>query len=103
MGTWRTFDVTGVRAVNNAVAVLDEAFAAGARLFDTSPMYGESEYVLARALVGRRAQALGATKVSTPSRDIGRQQIARALAYYEGHVDLYQVHNLVNWKAHLDV
>src|SRR4029079_15887551 len=32
----------------------------------------------------------------------GREQMRRALEYYDGHVDLYEVHNLVNWRGHLD-
>ena len=42
MGTWRTFDVRGHAAEANAHAVVDHALAAGATLFDSSPMYGES-------------------------------------------------------------
>jgi hypothetical protein len=30
----------------------------------------------------------------------GRAQITRALRLFSGRVDLYQVHNLVNWRAH---
>ena len=35
MGTWRTFDVRGEEEVARCRAVLDEAYAAGATLFDT--------------------------------------------------------------------
>ncbi len=42
-----------------------------------------------------------ATKVWTPSAADGRAQIDRALAFFGGSVDLYQVHNLVNWQGHL--
>lgn len=102
MGTWSTFDVSGSAAIENSRAVLDAAFAADARLFDSSPMYGAAEQVLGRGLEGRRGEAIVATKVWTRSTDEGRQQIARAMQYYGGRVDLYQVHNLVNWQAHLD-
>jgi len=102
MGTWSTFDVRGSDAEAGTRKVLDEAFAGGARVFDSSPMYGEAEGVLARGLRGRRGQAIVATKVWTPSTEDGRKQIARALQLFEGHVELYQVHNLVNWRAHLD-
>jgi aryl-alcohol dehydrogenase-like predicted oxidoreductase len=102
MGTWSTFDVKGAGPEANTRAVLDAALQAGACLFDSSPMYGEAERVLARGLEGRRDQAIVATKVWTPSADEGRVQIARALRLYGGRVELYQVHNLVNWRAHLD-
>jgi diketogulonate reductase-like aldo/keto reductase len=54
-----------------------------------------------RGLEGRREQALIATKVWTPSAREGREQIARALEWYGGRVDVYQVHNLVSWREHL--
>lgn len=102
MGTWNTFNVSGAAAEAVTRQVLDEALAAGARVFDSSPMYGEAERVLGLGLAGRREQAIVATKVWTTSTDEGRRQVERALRYYGGHVELYQVHNLVNWSAHLD-
>ena len=101
MGTWQTFDVQGPAAEAAAHAVVDTALAAGARFFDSSPMYGEAERVLGEALNGRRSQAIVATKIWTSSPREGRRQAARALAWYAGRVDLYQVHNLVAWQDHL--
>ena len=101
MGTWSTFDVKGVEPEAGTRLVLDAAFAGGARVFDSSPMYGEAERVLAQGVAGRRASAIVATKVWTPSTDDGRAQITRALRLFGGRVELYQVHNLVNWRAHL--
>lgn len=97
MGTWRTFDVHDAAAESARRAVTDAALERGANLFDTSPMYGEAERVLADTLRGRRAQAIVATKVWTPSREEGRAQIAAALEWY-GTIDVYQVHNLVAWR-----
>jgi len=101
MGTWRTFDVRGARAEANARTVVDVALATGANFFDSSPMYGEAERVLGAALEGRRNSAVVATKVWTASAAAGRTQIAQALALFDRNVDLYQVHNLVNWREHL--
>jgi aryl-alcohol dehydrogenase-like predicted oxidoreductase len=101
MGTWQTFDVGDAPGVANARAVVDQALANGARLFDSSPMYGAAERVLARALEGRRAQAIVATKVWARSPSEGRGQIERALALFGGTIDLYQIHNLVGWWEHL--
>jgi aryl-alcohol dehydrogenase-like predicted oxidoreductase len=103
MGTWRTFDVLGERDTGDRRTVVDAALAAGTTLFDTSPMYGESEQVLARALDGRRAGALIADKVWTSSAREGREQVRRALDLYGGTVDIYQIHNLVAWRTHLPV
>ena len=101
VGTWNTFDVRGPKAEADARARVREALAAGAELFDSSPMYGEAERVLALSLEGRRDEAMIATKVWTRSADDGRQQIARALRLFGGRIELYQVHNLVAWREHL--
>jgi aryl-alcohol dehydrogenase-like predicted oxidoreductase len=101
MGTWRTFDVRGEAAGAERREIVSAAMSAGTMLFDTSPMYGESERVLGRALQGRRENALVADKVWTPSLTEGRAQVQRALAWYGGRIDIYQVHNLVAWREHL--
>ena len=100
MGTWRTFDVRGP-AERNALSVVDAALASGANFLDSSPMYGEAERVLGESLRGRRDQALVATKIWAATLVEGRRQAERALAYFGGRVDLYQVHNLLNWQEQL--
>jgi len=95
MGTWRTFDVRGRDAEARCRAVLDAAYAAGATLFDTSPMYGAAERVLAEAMGARRADAIVADKLWTPDDAEAKRQAANALRWYGGLVDVYQVHNLV--------
>jgi aryl-alcohol dehydrogenase-like predicted oxidoreductase len=102
MGTWQTFDVRGTTAEANARAVTDQALAHGAHFFDSSPMYGEAERVLGGTLAGRRDEAIVATKVWASTLREGREQIRRALGFYGGRVDLYQIHNLLNWREHLD-
>ena len=103
MGTWQTFDVTGTAAEAGARLVVDRALSAGATFFDSSPMYGEAERVLGLALDGRRAEALVASKIWTSSARDGRRQAERALAFFGGRVDIYQVHNLVAWREQLDL
>jgi aryl-alcohol dehydrogenase-like predicted oxidoreductase len=101
MGTWKTFDVRGTRAEANAREIVDHALAAGVDFFDSSPMYGEAERVLGAALEERREEALVATKVWTRSSSEARSQVDAALRFFGGHVDLYQVHNLVSWRENL--
>jgi len=101
MGTWQTLDVRGPGPEAHARAIVDAALDTGARLFDTSPMYGRAEAVLGRTLEGRRQQALVATKVWTPSLADGGRQIAEALERFAGRIDVYQIHNLVAWREHL--
>jgi aryl-alcohol dehydrogenase-like predicted oxidoreductase len=103
MGTWQTFDVRGAQAESERRAIVDAALDSGITLFDTSPMYGESERVLAQALEGRRHRAIVADKVWTSSSREGREQMRRALDWYGGRVDIYQIHNLVAWREHLPV
>jgi diketogulonate reductase-like aldo/keto reductase len=58
-----------------------------------------AEELLAEALAGRRDEALVATKIWTSSLREGRAQLERAVAWYEGRVDVMQIHNLVAWEA----
>jgi aryl-alcohol dehydrogenase-like predicted oxidoreductase len=101
MGTWRTFDVRGEAARRNARAIVDMALQVGANFFDSSPMYGAAEHVLGETLQGRRDKALIATKVWATTRSEGQAQIKKALAFFGNCIDLYQIHNLVNWLEHL--
>jgi aryl-alcohol dehydrogenase-like predicted oxidoreductase len=95
MGTWQTFDTSAERT-----PIVDEALSAGMNLFDSSPMYGRAEDALARALGGRRSEAIIATKIWTSSASEGRAQAEHALRLF-GRVEIYQVHNLVAWKTEL--
>jgi len=103
VGTWKTFDVRGKGAETDARDRVSEALEPGSSFFDSSPMYGQAERVLGLALEGRRERAMVATKVWARSTDEGSRQIERALRFYGGWVDLYQVHNLVAWREHLPV
>ncbi|HVG01032.1 MAG TPA: aldo/keto reductase, partial [Chloroflexia bacterium] len=101
MGTWQTFDVRGAESEKARHAVVDAALSVGANFFDSSPMYGEAERVLGSALREARERALVATKVWAASAAQGRVQIERALGFFGGRVDLYQVHNLLAWHDQL--
>ncbi len=102
LGTYRSLDARGKKEETNARRVVDAALASGANFIDSSPMYGESERVLGATLQDRRGEAIVATKVWTASAHDGQLQIDRGLRFYGGRVDLYQVHNLLSWREHLD-
>jgi len=102
MGTSRTLDVRGRAAEATSRRIVEEALDAGASLFDSSPMYGEAERVLGLALDGRRDEAIVATKVWTADDAEAERQIEASLRHAHGHVELYQVHNLIAWPARLD-
>ena len=99
-GTWRVFDVDDERqsAVDSTV---DAAWSAGARVFDSSPMYGRAEARLGAALQHRRDDAFVATKLWTPDAAEAARQLDRQLAWFGGRIDLLQVHNLVGWPGRL--
>jgi aryl-alcohol dehydrogenase-like predicted oxidoreductase len=103
MGTWQTFDVYGKEEQSARRELVSVALDTTVRLFDSSPMYGEAERILGAALTGRRDRAIVATKVWSNDVHAGHDQIDRALLYFEGRVDLYQVHNLVRWREFLPV
>jgi aryl-alcohol dehydrogenase-like predicted oxidoreductase len=100
VGTARVFNVRGDPDQARCEAVVDAALESGSNLFDTSPMYGEAERVLAMALSDRRADTLVATKVWARTRAVGEQQLEQALAWF-GHLDLYQVHNALGVEDYL--
>jgi aryl-alcohol dehydrogenase-like predicted oxidoreductase len=100
LGTWQVLDVAASEQprVDEVVTTMLES---GARLFDSSPMYGRSEERLGAALRERRSEAVVATKIWTSSVEEGRAQFARQLEWFGGRVDVEQVHNLVEWRGQL--
>jgi aryl-alcohol dehydrogenase-like predicted oxidoreductase len=100
MGTSRTFDVPAVDATRQAVT--DAAIDHGATFVDSSPMYGNAERILGETLAARREQVTVATKVWTPDDEEAERQIDASLDFFGGHVEVFQVHNLVEWPTRLD-
>ena len=100
-GTWLGFDVAAgspdVAALREVVRVLR---AGGGTVLDSSPMYGRSETVTGELLAERPGPAFVATKVWTRGREAGIRQMTQSIALL-GHVDLMQVHNLLDWQTHL--
>jgi aryl-alcohol dehydrogenase-like predicted oxidoreductase len=100
MGTSKTFDIPSVDDTRRRVTTV--ALDAGARFVDSSPMYGHAERILGETLGARRAEVIVATKVWTPDDDEAERQIDASLAFFGGHVEVFQVHNLVAWRTRLD-
>jgi aryl-alcohol dehydrogenase-like predicted oxidoreductase len=99
LGTWQRLEAAA--RAGGHVDLVQHALDSGVRVFDSSPMYGRAEQLLAEALADRRDDAFVATKVWTLSRSEGRVQLAQAVDWFGGHVDLMQIHNLVAWRDHL--
>lgn len=101
MGTWQTFDVPGPEGEGRVRPLVNAAIRAGSTFIDSSPMYGEAERLLGLSLEGRRDDVQVATKLWTSNDAEAEHQAAQALDWYEGRVELYQVHNLVRWPERL--
>jgi aryl-alcohol dehydrogenase-like predicted oxidoreductase len=105
LGTWQTFDVGRSAADRTAQRDVLAAFvAAGGKLIDSSPMYGESERVVGDLVqaAGARSRVFIATKVWTRGEAAGIQQMETSSALLQANpVDLMQVHNLLDVGTHL--
>ena len=106
LGTWQAFDVG-----NSAVEleprrqVLARFAERGARVIDSSPMYGRAEAVVGRlvAELGIRDALFLATKVWTSGRSSGIEEMNRSFDLLKTEtLDLMQVHNLVDVGTHLE-
>jgi diketogulonate reductase-like aldo/keto reductase len=105
LGTWIQFDVDPSSPENkNLLQVLNDFQRSGARLIDTSPMYGRSEETIGRLTDDLDApnDLFYATKVWTQGEKQGIDQMHRSLQLMKRKtMDLLQVHNLVDYQVHL--
>jgi len=106
MGSWLTFDVgDDDRLRRQRRDVLQAFFDAGGAVIDSSPMYRSSEAVIGYCLkrIANTAALFSATKVWTyfTSDGIG-QMVESQRLWGSGPFDLMQIHNMVDWEAHLD-
>ena len=104
-GTYLGFDVSvGSAAYRRLPEVLGALFDAGGSVLDSSPMYGRAEEVVGKLLTpADRKRAFLATKVWTRGRAAGIAQMERSLELMgTDRIDLMQVHNLLDWRVHLD-
>ena len=105
VGSSRTFDV-GVNEIPNTelVAVMQSFFDNGGQCIDSSPMYGNAETVIGELLkqVNGKQGLFAATKVWTNGRQNGIDQMNASIDKMGVKVmDLMQIHNLRDWKTHL--
>jgi diketogulonate reductase-like aldo/keto reductase len=106
MGSSRTFDVDLEPAVvEQLTKVMQSFFAGSGTLIDSSPMYGAAETVLGEVLsrLPRKPPLFAATKVWTNGQEAGVEQMRESSQRMGVPVfDLIQVHNLRDWKVHLN-
>lgn len=103
LGTWQSFDKSPSSNLDPLKQVLVNMGNAGGKVIDSSPMYGKSEEIV--GLLTEKADAgqyFYATKVWTRGKDEGVTQMESSFKKFRREViDLVQVHNLVDWKMHL--
>ena len=110
LGSWITFNVGKDRVAQDACAdVMQAFFAAGGRMIDSSPMYGSSQATIGHGLArigAGKAPVFAADKVWTSAGGTGNsrggEQIEQSRRLWGlPRFDLLQVHNLLDWEAHL--
>jgi len=105
LGTWQTFDVGESESERIPLKVVLQEFIKGdGTVIDSSPMYGRSEKVVGdlSTELGLNSKLFTATKVWTNGKDEGTRQMQQSLKLLKRqHIDLMQIHNLVDWETHL--
>ena len=106
LGTSRTFNVDSTNAaLSPLLDVMQAFFDNGGQLIDSSPMYGSAEAVTGALLgqVDNKQGVFTATKVWTDGRREGIDQMERSMQRMGvDRIDLMQIHNLRDWKTHID-
>jgi len=106
LGTSRTFNVDSASAAQSPLLdVVQSFFDNGGQLIDSSPMYGSAEAVTGALLsqVNNKQDLFTATKVWTNGKREGINQMERSMQRMGvSSIDLMQIHNLRDWKTHID-
>lgn len=105
LGTWQGFDIGRGEAERESRAqVLRNLFAAGGAVIDSSPRYGRAEEVTGDliSVIRPETKPFLATKVRVDGEAAGIRQIDESFQLMRTEImDLFQIHNLVDWKTHL--
>ena len=102
LGTMRTFDVTSDDEIAVRKQIVDNCLDNDVNLIDTAAWYGNAERVLGEIAWHIRDEFYIATKVRIEGREAGEAQIARSFELLKtDYIDLFQVHNMIDWQTHL--
>ena len=102
LGTLRTFDVGDEDAIAVRRRIVDNCLDNDMNLIDTAAWYGNAEQVLGEITGGRRDRFYIATKVRIEGKEAGEAQIAQSFRLLKtDYIDLFQVHNMIDWQTHL--
>ena len=102
LGTLRTFDVTDDDEIAVRRQIVDNCLDSDLNLIDTASWYGNAEQVLGEITADRREKFYLATKVRIEGKEAGEAQIVRSFELLKtDYIDLFQVHNMIDWQTHL--
>ena len=102
LGTLRTFDVTGEADIAVRKEIVNNCVLNQINFIDSSPFYGNAEKVVGITTSGKRGKFYLATKVRCEGKEEGEAQIARSFDLFKTeYIDLFQVHNMIDWRTHL--
>ena len=90
--------------MNERKKILSSLLKNGAKVVDSSPMYGRSESIIGDASrsLGISSDLFMSTKVWTTGRESGVRQIkSSAQKMNKRQLDLVEIHNLQDWKTHM--
>ena len=102
LGTLRTFDVTDGDEIAVRRQIVDNCLGSDVNLIDTAAWYGHAEAVVGEITEDLREKFYIATKVRVEGKEAGEDQIAQSFANLKtDYIDLFQVHNMVDWETQL--
>jgi len=105
MGTWRSFNVGSDTALlDMRTRIVKAFFEHGGGLIDSSPMYGSAPDVMGYALnkLGKQGNLFSAEKVWSPAGGSAITQFSDLSERWGVNAfDLFQIHNLQDWREHL--
>jgi diketogulonate reductase-like aldo/keto reductase len=106
LGTWQAFDVGSAESARAPLGeVLTRFVGSGGTVVDSSPMYGRAEAVVGdlAASLDIQAKLFDATKVWTSGQQEGVRQMEESFRRLRvRRMDLMQIHNLLDLKAHTE-
>jgi len=95
LGTLRTFDVTSDADITVRQEIVDNCLANDINFIDSAAYYGNAEKVVGITTDGKRDRF-------REGKEAGEAQIARSFELFNtGYIDLFQVHNMIDWQTHL--
>ena len=104
-GTWRVFDKDSTKEnLITGMEVWEKFKEHGGKLIDSSPMYGRSEEFIGNLFEKKKEEnRFLATKVWTSGKKEGSHQINQSFQKMKtSFIDLFQIHNLLDWKTQMD-